>query len=224
MPELTIEGADQLRRLAERLRGADKKVRRELTSSLRPEVKRITSQVQAAVRSAPSRGRRGLGHRRRAARTLALSRGLSDRASVTRASKKLGERADLAEFDRLADEEKAKHRAKLAAKAELGAGLRESIAAATSGSISTSTGSKTTGVSVTWKVRAGRMPNSQRRLPRNFNRAKGWRHPVFGDREVWVQQAGTPYFDVTINRNAEQLGRRVVDGMQKAAESIVHET
>lgn len=220
MATLTVEGADQLRRLAEKLRTADPKIRRELAASLRPEVKKVTRQVQDAVRAAPSQGRRGRGHERRAAKAVARSRQLSTRTAVARASKKLGPTADLGEFDRLIEAERTAHRAKQAAKAEAGAGLRESIANAVTGSIST--GSRSTGVSITWKVRAAKMANSQRRLPRDFNRAKGWRHPVFGDRENWVVQRGTPYFDPVIKRYQEELGQHVLEGLQKAAEAILH--
>ena len=32
--------------------------------------------------------------------------------------------------------------------------------------------------------------------PKRTNRSSGWRHPVYGNREVWVQQAGKPkWFD-----------------------------
>lgn len=210
MPELTIEGAEQLRLLAAKLRAADPAIRKELAASLRPEVKKITGEVQAAVRSAPSRGRGGLGAKRRAAHTLSRTRSLSDERAGRIAAK----------TGRTVEQVKGEHRAKQAAKAEAGAGLRESIARATSGSIST--GSKSTGVSVAWRVRASKMANSQRKLPKNFNREKGWRHPVFGNRQNWVTQHGTPYFDVTINRHRDELGNKVLGGMQRAAEKILH--
>lgn len=218
MAQLTVEGAEQLRRLAAQLRTADPKIRRELGASLRPEVKRITGAVQDTVRAAPSHGRQGLGHQRRAAKSLALGRQLSEERAVTIATRRHKGPASLRQVREVQD----KHRAKQAAKAQAGAGLRETIASATAGSIST--GSKTTGVSVTWKVRAAKLANSQRKLPRYFNREKGWRHPVFGDRQNWVVQKGFPYFDTVIKKHREELGQRIVEGMRKAAEAIVHET
>lgn len=220
MAELRIEGADQLRELAAKLRQADPVTRRELVKSLRSDVKKITGEVQDAVRSAPSKGRQGLGHKRRAAHTLSRTRGLSTKAAVGRASKKLKPGASLGEFDRLVQAEREAHRTKQAAKAEAGAGLRESIARATGASVST--GSKSTGVSVSWRVRASKMSNAQRKLPKDYNRAKGWRHPVFGDRENWVTQYGTPYFDAVIKRHETFLRDRVIEGMQRAAEKILH--
>src|SRR5579859_6383860 len=125
MAGLTIEGADQLRKLAVKLRQADPKIRRELGASLRPSVKAITSEIQGVVRSAPSsgRGRGGTGDKRRAARTLARARHISDFQAREIALK----------TGRTTAEVKAEHRAKQAAKAEAGAGLRESIARAVAG-------------------------------------------------------------------------------------------
>ena len=220
MATLTIEGADQLRELAAKLRTADPKIRRELVKSLRPSVKKITAQIQETVRSAPSEGHKGLGHERRAAHTVSRARGLSTKTAVNRASKKLKPGASLGEFDRLVEAEREAHRAKQAKKAETGAGLRESIASATTGSIST--GSKATGVSVTWKVRAAKMANRQRRLPRDFNRTRGWRHPVFGNRDAWVSQKGLPYFDPVIKKHQDDLEKQAVDGLVRAAEAILH--
>lgn len=40
---------------------------------------------------------------------------------------------------------------------------------------------------------------TQRTLPRHLERAKGWRHPVYGNREVWVTQPGHPFFYSTLD-------------------------
>jgi hypothetical protein len=213
MAGLTVEGADELRRLAVKLRQADVKIRRDLGAALRPSVKTITGEIQNAVRSAPStgRGRGGAGDKRRAARTLARTKHISDYQAREIALKTGRTTADV----------KAEHRAKQAVKADAGAGLRESIARAVSGGISTS--SARTGVSVTWKAAAAKMPNKQRNLPKGFNSAKGWRHPVFGNREVWVAQKGAPFFDAVINKHREELGQKIVEGMRKAADSILND-
>lgn len=211
MPKLTVEGADQLRKLADQLRASDPKIRREVGKSLRPSVKAITSEVQDAVRSAPSRGKRGLGHSRRAARTLARTRRMSEYRAREIALRTGGMTADVLAASRARQEKTSVARA----------GLRETIARAISGSIST--GSRKTGVSITWKAAAAKMPNKQRTLPKSFNSDKGWRHPVFGDREAWVTQKGFPYFDTTIKKHQNELGQKVVEGMQAAAEAILHE-
>lgn len=213
MSKLTVEGADELRKLAVKLRQADPKIRRGLSTSLRPSVKAITGEIQDVVRAAQStgRGRGGSGDARRAARSLSRMKRISD-ARAGEIALKTG---------RTAEQVKAEHRAKQEAKAEAGGGLRETIARAITGSIST--GSARTGVAVTWKGAAAKMPNRQRRLPKDFNSPKGWRHPVFGDRTAWVAQKGTPYFDVTIKKHRDELGNRIVEGMKTAADAILHE-
>lgn len=39
-----------------------------------------------------------------------------------------------------------------------------------------------------------RMPSGQKSLPAGMEGTKRWRHPVFGDPDVWVQQDPHPYF------------------------------
>lgn len=53
------------------------------------------------------------------------------------------------------------------------------------------------------------MPASQRKLPRYLNRAKGWRHPVWGNRDRWVDQHGEPYFDDPIRRHRRQVRKDI---------------
>lgn len=47
---------------------------------------------------------------------------------------------------------------------------------------------------------------------RNFRR---WRHPVFGNREVWVTQHGDPWFFVTFNRHRTRFINAVDDGIKE---------
>jgi len=42
------------------------------------------------------------------------------------------------------------------------------------------------------------MPSGQRALPAAMEGTKKWRHPVFGDTDVWVQQEPHPYFYRTV--------------------------
>lgn len=58
-------------------------------------------------------------------------------------------------------------------------------------------------------VDASGLPQSQRKLPRYLNRPRGWRHPVFGDYENWVSQAGEPYFDDPIKRYKPEVQKAV---------------
>lgn len=46
-------------------------------------------------------------------------------------------------------------------------------------------------------------------------RWKRWRHPVFGDREVWVEQRGEPWFFVTFNRHRTKFINAVDDAIKE---------
>lgn len=46
-----------------------------------------------------------------------------------------------------------------------------------------------------------------------------FRHPVFGDREVWANQAGYPYFRKTLNRNKKLSS----DAVRQAMDEVINE-
>lgn len=84
--------------------------------------------------------------------------------------------------------------------------LRATLAKGTKLSIRTG---KTAGVAIT--TSGSKLPNP--RLAKLYNRPS-WRHPVFGDREVWVTQKGRPYFGVVYKHRtalAEAM-QRALDG------------
>ena len=43
------------------------------------------------------------------------------------------------------------------------------------------------------KIQPNKMPSGQYSLPLGMQGAKRWRHPVFGNREVWVAQGNAPH-------------------------------
>lgn len=92
------------------------------------------------------------------------------------------------------------------------AGLRATIARATKLQI--------TAKGVRFVVQASQLPEDQRSLPRHLDSAKGWRHPVFGDRDVWVAQKGRPYFAATIRKKAPAFRRAIVDAMEKIRQQL----
>jgi hypothetical protein len=53
-----------------------------------------------------------------------------------------------------------------------------------------------------------------RSLPRyldaSLKKYQRWRHPVFGNSDVWVEQTGQPWFFVTILRHADDFRRAVL--------------
>lgn len=88
-----------------------------------------------------------------------------------------------------------------------GSGLRQTIAAATKLQV--------TARGVRFVVQSSKLPPDQRTLPRHLDSEKGWRHPVFGDREEWVHQRGRPYFAVTIKKRASAFRKAIVEAMEQ---------
>lgn len=91
-------------------------------------------------------------------------------------------------------------------------GLRRDVAAATRMMI--------TARGVRIIVDVSKLPESQRTLPRHLDSAKGWRHPVFGNKNNWVGQKGRPYFASTIQRRAPQIRQAVLDGIAEIGNQI----
>lgn len=71
-------------------------------------------------------------------------------------------------------------------------GLRSTVARSVQAKTSVSPRS----ASLEIRANSSRMPRDQRELPRHMNVGQ-WRHPVFGNRDVWVSQTATPagWFD-----------------------------
>lgn len=107
--------------------------------------------------------------------------------------------------------------------AEGGTGLRERIARCAT-STSWTTG-REAGVSVWMDTR--RMEPDYRTLPLYMEGVVGprgrdyrrWRHPVYGNREVWRSQAAHPYFGKAV----EGLGRDAGEKMRAALEDVIRQ-
>jgi hypothetical protein len=194
VPALRIEGADQLRALSVKLATADVPIKTELRRSLRAVAVPVLAEVKATALQ-------GTGS------------ALGGETSST------GSSASAARSAHSLSRSKSKNRVRAAAKAEANSGLRQTIAAANMVSVSTAK----TGVNVTFKMRSSALPPDQRKLGRKWNQGKGWRHPVFGNTNVWVAQVGKPYFDKVIRKNTDVLAGGARAAMQAAAESILHE-
>lgn len=59
-------------------------------------------------------------------------------------------------------------------------------------------------------------------IPRGMDNVRGWRHPVFGNRNRWVRQtSGTDsWFMESMQRGAEPLEDRLTRNLELAAETI----
>lgn len=186
-------GSADFRKAAEALRGADKKLLGELTKSMRRTAKPVVGAVRAEVRKAPSKGSSG---------SAVVERQLHALARSGKPTKRLTERQV----------------ASLTKRVNKLSSLRENIAAASGSTVSTKPG----GVNLTFRVRSSGLPPSQRKLVKRWNKASGWRHPVYGNRNVWVKQVGRPYFDVVISQRANDLREGVVAAMTATAERVAH--
>jgi hypothetical protein len=192
---MTDEDIARFRNAARALAGAEKTVMAEVGKSMRAVAKPVVNAIRAEVKSSKGSTQRGA-HASEVERQLhALSK--SGRRGVA-----LSERQVRSAQRRV----------------EHASSLRNQIAAASGAQVSASDKK----VSLTFKVRASNLPPSQRKLPRRWDKPSGWKHPVFGNRKVWVKQVGNPYFSSTIRKRKGELTAGVVTAMTAAAEKITH--
>jgi hypothetical protein len=93
-------------------------------------------------------------------------------------------------------------------------GLRGAMSKATK--LEVKTAGRQAGVAI--RVDGRKMPSHMRSLPSMAEGKKRWRHPVFGNRNVWVTQTPHPYFYSAL-RTAGPASRRavsrVLDGISR---------
>lgn len=92
------------------------------------------------------------------------------------------------------------------------AGLRQTVAAAVR--------VRALSRGVTIEVNYDRMPNNQRGLPNALNLKKGWRHPVFGNRDVWVFERGGPWFYEPLYKHVTHFNTAVRNAMTEASDKL----
>lgn len=69
-------------------------------------------------------------------------------------------------------------------------------------------------------VDASSLPQQERRLPAYLNRPQGWRHPVWGHRDRWVQQTGQPWWDPVVARHKPRLRRAVAQAVNATLKQL----
>jgi hypothetical protein len=94
------------------------------------------------------------------------------------------------------------------------AGLRESIARAIRISVRT-----TSSAGATVWIDGSRLPIDQRNLPNKLDDGH-WRHPVFGNKSVWVNQYAQPWWGVTIRRHEGRMRAEVARTLDDVARSL----
>lgn len=79
------------------------------------------------------------------------------------------------------------------------------------------TGSKGGAVTVAASARA--LPANRRAMLRAYN-SRQWRHPTFGNRDVWQTQHGNPFFGAAVLAHREQLRAAVEAALNEAAAAL----
>ena len=70
------------------------------------------------------------------------------------------------------------------------------------------------------RVDGRKMPDKMKALQSYMEGVRPrWRHPVFGNREVWVQQPPKPYFYQTV----ERMGLAAQQNIQRAADNVARD-
>jgi hypothetical protein len=65
-----------------------------------------------------------------------------------------------------------------------------------------------------------KMPAGQQKLPRHLDNPRGWRHPVFGNTEMWVGQRGGSWFWPPIKRGIRLFRQRLDEAITATVEKI----
>ena len=108
-------------------------------------------------------------------------------------------------------------REQAAAKRERSRSLRESVARG----VRLSNVKKGRGAGVVIRTSGTYLPPDQKRLPKRMNRGS-WRHPVFGNRDVWVEQIVDPpgWFDEPAKRSRPKLSQEVSAALDEAVKQL----
>lgn len=94
-------------------------------------------------------------------------------------------------------------------------GVRAALIAGTS--VRVLTGKRTQGVRIV--TTAARLPEKHKPMLRLYAKTS-FRHPVFGDRGVWVTQQGRPYFSAVIRGKKDTIAAAVGRALEDAADTI----
>lgn len=94
-------------------------------------------------------------------------------------------------------------------------GLARGLAAGTK--VSIRTGARTAGVSIV--TTGAKLPADKQAMVRAYNKPS-FRHPVHGNRDVWVNQKGRPYFGAVLDEKKPAMLAAMEAALKDAAETI----
>lgn len=93
-------------------------------------------------------------------------------------------------------------------------GLRRRVARATTLSVTQN------GIRIVVRSRRQPFPTAAKYLDASVGRFGRWRHPVFGNMDVWAQQQGESWFFVTITKHRRQFRRAAFEAMERISNEI----
>ena len=182
--------AHEFSRLMNELKGFDKKLSNGIRKELREAGKPAVKAVREKVKEPPPSGGRSTSRISRTVKRRKSSKGVDFDGETI--------------TERWTEEEQ--ERTNVRSEIARGVAVRTSTAAS-GGSIKIVASSK-------------HLPEDRKPMARLYNKEKGWRHPTFGNRNVWHHQRGNPYFDEVLNAHADKFREAVLTAMRKAAEAL----
>jgi hypothetical protein len=181
MAVLIIEGAAGLMKVAAHMTEASAGLKKEVRLALREACKPVVSDIKAAMMAEqlPAKWTSGGG-----GHAAGGGSGQRLQASLGRRKRPVSEKS----MRRMA----------------ASSGLRETIAA----SVGINVGLNPKAPYVKIRVNTGRLPENQRGLPKAIEK-RFWRHPVYGNKNAWVQQSGQPFFYSNIQKRVPEIEAKV---------------
>ena len=64
-----------------------------------------------------------------------------------------------------------------------------------------------------------RIVGSREPFAKSYNK-RSWRHPVYGNREVWAEQEGRPYFGSVVAQEAPAMREEIAEALQDALDVV----
>ncbi|HEV2778544.1 MAG TPA: hypothetical protein VGX25_04015 [Actinophytocola sp.] len=115
-----------------------------------------------------------------------------------------------------------RRRKNLTEKVKLAAHRRSGLRAAVARTVQTQVRTAGSTASVRIRSNSALMPADQRKLPRHMNKGR-WRHPVFGNVEVWVTQTVSPdeWFDQPARQGGPGARDKAIDTVGDYVEKTV---
>lgn len=205
MPVIVVQGTEQFRDLARRMKEAGETgLRRELGKALREGATPLVNEARERVVFLNIKGQKHPARVKKGRKWVDApdQDGDEEQPRRTRARSGASARQARAQF---ALRKRRKVSTRLKMKAHKHSGLRVAVARSVSAKVSA--GSRSSSLRV--RAEQAKMPPSQRKLPAHLNTGR-WRHPTFG-RKPWVTQTADPgWFDGAMSDTGPAVRDRAI--------------